>query len=170
MPFRTLFTSTALAVLMAAGTPPAQPTAAPWYRRSRSMELTGGNPRDSVVLTATGKRPDSLAIAMTFYVAGAVAHRQRWTSEDELYDVDSLRASPTKLAAFMRSRLDSVLTSVKREPINGELVANMGDEAVLRKIVPRPTRQIMFSFAFETSVFLVWDPARRRLVVFMECC
>lgn len=170
MSFRALFACTALAPLIIAGAPHAESASAPWYRRSRAIELTGGNLRDSVVLTATGKRPDSLAISMTFYVAGVVAHRQRWTSEDELYDVDSLRATPVKLAAFMRTRLDDVLTSVKREPINRELVAHMGDEALLRRIVPRPTRQIMFSFAFETSVFLVWDPARRRLVVFMECC
>ena len=143
---------------------------AAWYRRSRALDLTGTSPRDSVVLVATGKRVDSLAISMIVYVGGAVVHRQRWTSEDELYDVDSLKKEPAKLATYLRERLDEILASVKREPINTELVSHMGDEAALRKIAPRPTHQVMFSFAFETSTFLAWDPGRRRMVVFMECC
>lgn len=145
-------------------------SAAPWYRRSRTLDITGADPRDSVVLSATGPRADRLAIEMTFFVGGAVAYRQRWTSDDELSDAESLRASPARLATFMRSRLDTVLTLVKRERINREQVAHMGDAAMLRRITPRPTHQIVLSFAFETSVFLVWDPARRKLSVFMECC
>ena len=160
----------ALSVASESSAQVAASTQAPWYRRSRVLDLTGASPRDSVVLLATGKRADSLAISMIFYVSGAVVHRQRWTSEDELYDVDSLKKQPAKLEKFMRSRLDDVLGMVKREPINNELVEHMGDEAVLRKIVPRPTHQVMFSFAFETSTFLAWDPVRKRMVVFMECC
>ena len=148
-----------------ASSPPAA-----FYRRSRSFDLTGSNPRDSVVLVATGRRADSLAIVMSFHVGGVVVHRQRWTSEDELYDVDSLKGNPARLAAFMRPRLDEVLASVKRQPIDRELVSHMGDEALLRAIVPRPTHQVMYSFAFETSTFIAWDPARRKMVVFMECC
>ena len=160
----------ALSVASESGAQAAASTPASWYRRSRVLDLTGTSPRDSVVLVATGKRADSLAISMIFYVSGAVVHRQRWTSEDELYDVDSLKKQPAKLEKFMRSRLDDVLGMVKREPINSELVEHMGDEAALRKIVPRPTHQVMFSFAFETSTFLAWDPVRKRMVVFMECC
>ena len=162
-----------IAMLLVASEPRAQPspvTAAPWYRRSRALDLTGSNPRDSVVLTATGKRADRLASWMTFFVSDVVVHRQRWTSDDELYDVDSLRTSSARLAALMRTRLDDVLTSVKRQRINREQVSHMGDEAALRKSVPPPTHQVMFSFAFESSVFLAWDSARRRLFVFMECC
>ena len=148
---------------------PASATAA-FYRRSRTFDLTGSNPRDSVVLVATGKRADSLAIVMTFHVGGVVVHRQRWTSEDELYDADSLKNAPAKTATFMRARLDDVLASVKRQPIDPELVKHMGDEAALRAIKPRPTHHIMYSFAFETSTFLAWDPVKRKMVVYMECC
>ncbi len=144
--------------------------AAPWYRRARAFDLTGANPSDSVVLTATGKRADSLAVVMSFYVGGVVVHRQRWTSEDELADMDSLRKAPAKLAAYMRLRLDQSLASVKRERINRAQVTEMGDEALLRKIVPRPTHQIALSFGYENSLYFVWNPARRTLVVFMECC
>ena len=147
-----------------------QRTEAEWYRSSRTLDITAANPRDSIVLTAVGRRADSLAITMTFYVDGVAKHRQRWTSEDELSEVDSLRKSPVKLATFLRTRLDDILKQVKREPINREQVQHMGDAAVLRRIVPRPTQQIVLSFAFETSTFLVWDATRRRLVVFMECC
>lgn len=141
-----------------------------WYRRSRAIDLTGSNARDSIVLVATGKRADSLTISMTFYVGGAVAHRQRWTSDDELSDVDSLRSSPAKLATFMRRRLDTILSLVKREPINREQVKHMGDAALLKKIVPAPTHQIALSFGFENSLYFVWDAAKRQLVLFMECC
>lgn len=149
---------------------PATTTTAPFYRRSRTFDLTGSNPSDSVVLVATGKRADSLTIVMTFHVGGVVVHRQKWTSEDELYDADSLKKSPAKTATFMRKRLDDVLASVKRQPIDPELTKHMGDEAVLRAIKPRPTTHVMYSFAFETSTFLVWDPVKRKLVVYMECC
>jgi hypothetical protein len=148
----------------------ATPVATPWYRRARALELTGRNPRDSVVLTATGKRADSLAISMAFYVSGTLVHRQTWTSEDELADADALRTSPTKLAAFMRGRLDAVLGMVKREKINAEQVTHMGDGAVLKKIVPPPTHQIALSFGFENSLYFVWNPTTRKLMLFMECC
>lgn len=163
----------ALALVAAATTPSAAAPAKapdPWYRRSRALNITGANPRDSIVLTATGPRADRSSIVMTFYVAGTAVHRQTWQSDDELYEADALRAAPARLAAFMRARLDTVLTLVKRQPINREQVRHMGDEAALRRIVPRPTHQVVLSFAFETSVFLAWDPARRQLVVFMECC
>jgi hypothetical protein len=146
------------------------PAASPWYRRSRTLDITGSNPRDSIVLTATGKRGDSLAIAMTFYVAGSMVHRQKWTSEDELADADSLRASPARLAAFMRERLDTVLLLVKRERINAEQVRHMGDVTLLGKIVPAPTHQISLSFGFENSLYFVWNTTSRRLTLFMECC
>ncbi|MEQ1690582.1 MAG: hypothetical protein ABMA00_04815 [Gemmatimonas sp.] len=170
---RALVTGLALATMVFANESHAQSTAAStgtWYRKSRALEITGANPRDSVVLTALGKRADSLSISMAFYVGGVVKHRQRWPSEDELYDNDELKKSPAKLNAFMRRRLDDILTMVKRDTIDRELVKHMGDEAMLRRIAPRPTHQVMFSFAFETSTFLVWDPVRRRLRVFMECC
>jgi hypothetical protein len=101
---------------------------------------------------------------------GAAIHRQRWSSEDELYDTEVLRSKPEKLERLMRTRLDTALALVKRQPINREQVKHMGDETALRKIVPRPTHQIMLSFGFENSLFLAWDSARRTLVTFMECC
>ena len=167
------FLGLAVALLLGASALHAQATttaAAPWYRRARALDLTGANPQDSIVLMATGKRADSLAISMTFYVAGVVVHRQRWTSEDELADKDSLRKAPAKLTAFMRTRLDQVVGAVKREPINREQVSHMGDEAVLRKIEPRPTHQISLSFGYENSLYFVWNPTRRQLALFMECC
>ncbi len=144
--------------------------AAPWYRRSRTIDLTGASLSDSIVLLATGKKIDSLAISMTFYVGGKVVHVQRWTSEDELYDTDSLRKSPAKLQSYLRGRLDEVIKGVKRERINREQVQHMGDVALLKRIVPPPTHQVVLSYAFETSAFFAWDATKKKLVVFMECC
>lgn len=167
---RTLLIGLSLTVLSVASELRAQSVGTEWYRNSRPFNITGSNPRDSIVLRAVGRRADSLAVTMTFYVDGAVKHRQQWSSEDELYEADSLRSAPTRLAAFLRTRFNDILKGVKREPINREQVRHMGDAAMLRRIVPRPTTQIVLSFAFETSTFLAWDPARRRLAVFMECC
>lgn len=167
---RALFTGIALTMLALARESHAQPSTAFWYRKSRPFDVTGSNPRDSVVLSALGKRADSLAISMTFYVDGVAKHRQRWTSEDELYDNDELRKTPSKMNTFVRTRLDDILKMVKRDTISWEQVKHMGDGPMLRRIKPLPTHQVMFSFAFETSTFLAWDPVRRRLVVFMECC
>lgn len=167
---RRVFLGSSLVFLAAASQPPVAPPSAAWYRRSRALDVTGANPKDSIVLTATGKRADSLSIMMTLFVGGAVIHRERWTSEDELYDTEALRGTPDQLERLMRTRLDTALALVQRQPINREQVKHMGDEAALRKIVPRPTHQIMLSFGFENSLFMAWDPARRKLVTFMECC
>jgi hypothetical protein len=176
---RTFLVASSCALVAAVNQPPvardapvaaSSAPAASWYRRSRALDITGANARDSIVLTATGKRADSLSVTMTFFVGGAAIHRQRWSSEDELYDTEALRGKPNHLERLMRTRLDTALALVKRQPINREQVKHMGDETALRKIVPRPTHQIMLSFGFENSLFLAWDPARRTLVTFMECC
>lgn len=163
--------SVALAMLAAESLAQPQPAgAAAWYRRSRALDITGTNPSDSIVLTATGKRADSLAITLQFYVDGSVVHRQRWTSEDELADADSLRKSPARLASFMRTRLDEVVRHVKRERINAEQVQHMGDAALLKKMRQAPTHQIALSFGNENSLYFVWNAATRRMELFMECC
>jgi len=112
----------------------AQSSAAVWYRKSRALEIMSAYPRDSVVLTAVGRRADRLAISMSCDVDGVVKHRQRWTSEGELYDADPQK-TPVQLATFMQARLDDILVTVKREPINRELVKHMGDAPLLRRIV-----------------------------------
>lgn len=160
-----------LAVCCACTAEPAhQSTSSAWYQRSRVLDLTGANPRDSVVLSADGTRSDSLAIAARFFVEGVEVYAQRWTSADELYEADSLRNSPAAMDTFMRARLDDILGHIKREPINREQVFHMGDEAILQGIVPSPTHQVVLSYAFESSEFLAWDPRARRFVIFMECC
>lgn len=151
-----------------AGTTSAQ--AAPFYRRSHSLDITGTNPRDSIVLVATGARADKLAIAMTFFVNGAVAHVQRWTSADALADDALLKEPPAKVGMYLRAALDATLAQTKREPINAEQVQHMGDAALLKRITPRPTHQLALSFGVENTLYFVWNPTKRKLELFMECC
>ena len=173
MTLRAALASYMLALVLLASVLPAQ---APsngndaWYGRSRTLDIAGTNPRDSIVLTAVGKHADSLAIAMVFYVGGSVVHRQRWSSDDELADADSLRKSPARLAAFMRTRLDDVLVLVRRERIDPEQVQHMGDAALLKRMRPAPTHHVALSFGFENSLYFVWNAATKRLMLFMECC
>lgn len=142
----------------------------PFYRKSHLLDITGKNPRDSIVLVATGPRAERLKIAMTFYVNGAVAHVQQWGSGDELDGQDSLKSNATKLSAYMRSRLDATLAQTQRGPINAEQVQHMGDAALLKRITPRPTHQLALSFGVENTLYFVWNPTKRKLELFMECC
>lgn len=161
------FTGALLCVLVAGADVGAQQ---PFYRKARPLDITGKNPRDSIVLVATGTRADQLKMAMTFYVSGAPVHVQHWGSADELDGQDDLKSNAPKLSAHMRNRLDAALTQTKREPINAEQVKHMGDAAVLKRIAPKPTHQIALSFGFENTLYFVWDPSKQKLVMFMECC
>src|SRR5687768_10469012 len=78
--------------------PPESATAAaplPWYRRVRTLDLTGDGQADSVRLEAVGARPDSLRLTLSLVVDGLEKHREAWGSSYELALLDSAdRASP----------------------------------------------------------------------------
>ena len=149
---------------VASATPPS------WYRRVRTLDLTGDGQVDSVRLDAVGTRPDSLRITLLLIVAGAVRHREAWGSSYELALLDTARRDPP-VATVLRAQLDSVLASVRVERLDAPGVRLMAeDSAILRGLEPRPAHRISFAYGYETTVRLVWDAPRQRFVRLWSCC
>jgi len=143
----------------------------PWYRRVRTLDLTGDGVADSVRLEATGSRPDSLGITLALIVNGHEKHLEAWSSSDELAELDSASRLPSRVATVLRARLDSVLASVIVQRLDAPGVRLMAeDSAVLSGLHPRPTQRISFSYGYETTVRLVWDAPRERFVRLWTCC
>src|SRR2546427_13099403 len=57
-----------------------------WYRAARALDLTGDGRPDSIVLTANGRRSDSLVVVLVLVGDGRGAYRLTWPSGDELAD------------------------------------------------------------------------------------
>jgi hypothetical protein len=144
---------------------------APWYRRTRTLDLTGDGHADSVRLDAVGARPDSLRVTLRILVSGQEKHRERWGSSYELALLDSsVRVAP-EVGAILRAKLDSVLASVVVQQLDAPGVRLMAeDSAVLAALEPRPTQRVSFSYGYETTVRLVWDAPRERFVRLWSCC
>ena len=124
--------------------------AAPWYRASRIMDLTGDGQADSVRLEAVGPRPDSLRITLSFVVDGQEKHRAVWGSSYELALVDSVTRVAPRVDAVLRAKLDSVLASVTVQRLDAPGVHLMAeDSALLAGLVPRPTQRVSFSYGYE---------------------
>lgn len=144
---------------------------APWYDRTRTLDLTGDGEADSVRLRATGESPDSLRIALVLLVGGEEKHREAWESGYELALLDSARRSRPRVDSVLRARLDSVLASVAVEPLDARDSRLMPeDSAILAGIEPRPTQEISFSYGYETTSRLFWDAPRKRFVQLWSCC
>lgn len=143
----------------------------PWYRRVRTLDLTGDGVADTVRLEATGPRLDSLPITLVLIVNGHEKHREAWSSSDELTLLDSASRLPSRVATILRARLDSVLASVTLARLDAPGVRLMAeDSAVLSSLQPRPTQRISFSYGYETTVRVVWDAPRERFVRLWTCC
>lgn len=151
---------------------PAASAATPlWYRRARVIDLTGDDELDSVRLEAMGTRPDSLRVTLLLVVGGAEKHREEWGSSYELALVDTTRREPPQVAALLRAQLDSVLSSVRVQPLDAPGVRLLAeDSTIVRGLEPRPTHRISFAYGFETTVRLVWDAPRQRFVRLWSCC
>ncbi len=159
--------------------PPAEPSPesatagapAPWYRRARTLDLTGDGQADSVRLEAVGARPDSLRITLRLLVNGLEKHREAWGSSYELALLDSLTRVSPRVNAVVRAKLDSVLASVVVQRLDAATVRFMAeDSAALTELEPRPTHRVSFSYGYETTVRLVWDAPRERFVRLWSCC
>lgn len=158
---------------LALETTPASPAAiavTPWYSRARALDLTGDGQADSVLLEALGADPDSLAITLSFVVAGKERHREQWGSSYELALLDSVGRRP-RVDVVLRVQLDSVLASVVVQRLDAPGVQLMAeDSVVLARLDPQPTHRVSFSYGYETTARLVWDAPRERFVRLWSCC
>jgi hypothetical protein len=154
-------------------TPESTSTAAPasWYRRVRTLDLTGDGRADSVRLEAVGARPESLRVTLALLVDGEEKHREAWGSSYEVALLDSTARADSQVNAVVRAKLDSVLASVVVERLDAAGVRLMAeDSAVLAGLEPRPTQRVSFSYGYETTVRLVWDAPGERFVRLWSCC
>ena len=143
----------------------------PWYRKTRTLDLTNDGRADSVLLQAVGTRPDSLAITLSFIVDGANKHREAWGSSYELVVVDSAARAGSGVDTLLRARLDSVLASVIVQRLDAPGVQLMReDSTILARLDPRPTHRVSFAYGFETTARLVWDAPNERFVRLWSCC
>ena len=162
--------SAAVVVLGCSASEPAD-APAPWYRRARTLDLTGDGQADSVRLEAVGGRPDSLRITLSLLVNGLEKHREAWGSSYELTLLDSTARLSPRVSAIVRAKLDSVLASVVVQRLDAAAVRLMAeDSAVLAGLEPRPTHRVSFSYGYETTVRLVLDAPRERFVRLWSCC
>ena len=144
---------------------------APWYRRMRTLDLTGDGRADSGRLEAMGTRPDSLRVTLSLLVDGEEKHREAWGSSYELALLDSADRVSPNATAVVRAKLDTVLASVVVQRLDAPGVRLMAeDSAVLAGLEPRPTHRVSFSYGYETTVRLVWDAPRERFVRLWSCC
>ena len=144
---------------------------APWYRRVRTLDLTGEGKADSIRLEAVGSRPDSLRITLSLLIDGLERHREAWGSSYELALLDSTARVSPRARAVVRAKLDTVLASVVVERLDAAGVRLMAeDSAVLSGLEPRPTHRVSFSYGYETTVRLLWDAPRQRFVRLFSCC
>lgn len=144
---------------------------APWYAKSRTIDLTGDGVADSVRLEARGDQVDSLSIALRLIVGGEEKHREEWGSSYELAMVDSAVRRSRGSDAILRAKLDSVLASVEVLRIGSPGARPMlEDSSTLAAIDPRPELQVSFSYGFESTARFAWDAPRRRFVQLWSCC
>ena len=179
-----LVTSIAIAVLGCPASEPAdQPRAethpesaaaaapAPWYRRARTLDLTGDGQADTVRLEAIGTRPESLRVTLSLLIDGQEKHREAWGSSYELALLDSAARVSPRVNAVVRAKLDSVLASVLVQRLDAPGVRLMAeDSSALAGLDPRPAHRVSFSYGYETTVRLVWDAPRERFVRLWSCC
>ena len=144
---------------------------APWYRRARTLDLTGDGQADSVRLVAQGAHPDRLSITLSFVVDGEEKHREEWGSSYELALLDSAARVRPRVDVFLRAQLESALASVVVQRLDGPGVRLMEeDRVVLARLEPRPTHRVSFSYGYESTARLVWDAPRERFVRLWSCC
>ena len=156
---------------VAAGVDTSETAPPPWYRRGRSLDLTGDANADSAHLEAVGERSDSLRVTLTLLVDGEEKHREEWGSSYELEFVDAALRRGARADTVLRGKLDSVLASVAVRPLDAPGARPMReDSAVLAELQARPAQLISFSYGFESTVRLVWDAPNRRFVRLWSCC
>ena len=125
---------------------------------------------DSVVLVADGILPDRVTAVMRFFVDGAEAHTETWSSSYELMARDSVSADSASVRRFLTERFARALESVTFEPVDTASIAMFSDLAVLDRVTPRPASQVAFSYGLESTVALAFDRRSRRFVTLWGCC
>ncbi len=141
----------------------AQP-ATVWYREARALDLTGDGRSDSIILTANGRRSDSLVVVLVFLVDGREAYRLAWPSGYELVDPQLPDTTQASVNAYVRRRLGQILLGVRTEPLEPASLLEFGDPSALRALQPLPAQDVVFAYGYESTLWLGWDARAKRFV------
>ncbi len=134
------------------------------YRAVRVLDLTGDGRPDSVILTASGHRSDSLSVVLVFVVDSGEAYRHTWPSAYELVDPDLPDTTQASVDRYVRGRLDQILQGVHTEPLDTTTLLELGDSSALRGLKPPPALQVMYAYGYESGLWLGWDARTKRFV------
>lgn len=160
--------------LVACSEPAARPHggSADWYRRSLARDFTSDQRTDSIVVSATGSRSDSLLVELSIFVDKQKAFSAQWQSQEELLDLTAPFTRPPRSDSVVRAHLDGILADLRYGPLDTGSVRALGDTAVLAlvKRTGKLPSELTFSFGYESSYGLVWDPATRQFLIAYSCC
>lgn len=140
-----------------------------WLTRYRSIDFTGDGIEDTVRLEAVGRDVDSIRIALTFVSGGELRWGVEWASPYEL-TIPAPPEDPAARAEHLRKRLGRVISSVQLEPFDRTAYLTMAQDVDSTILTSPPARQVTFSFGYETTVVLAWDPVTERLRLLHSCC
>ena len=140
-----------------------------WYSAERKLDLDGDAILDRVSLTAVGTRSDSLKIFLRLLVGPTVAWNEEWTSEYNLVDPPEF-TSTSERDSYIRDAFDRTLETVEREPFDSAAYFSMSEEPDSALYASPPSHQVSFSYGYETTVYLRWDPRARQFVLLYSCC
>ena len=141
----------------------------PWLTRYRSIDFTGDGIEDTVRLQAVGREVDSLRVTLTFVSGGVTRLETGWGSDYELV-IPTPPEDKAARAEHLRRRLGRVISSVQLEPFDRTAYLTMAQEVDSTLLASPPARQVTFSYGYETTVVLAWDPVAERLRVLHSCC
>jgi hypothetical protein len=152
---------------------------APWFERSRVIDLTGDGVPDTLRVTAKGRSWKDISAAFTIRSAGQVLYEHTWDGRDHF-----MHASETGSDAAMKTALNDILWGPHVRVLDGEIlcrdmvVADLSEHAdtvaadlVIRELLE--ARRLSLNFTpgdGETNRVLAWSARLDRFVLVAGCC
>ena len=167
---RLLLLCTITTAIVGCRSTPVPRTAAPWFQAQRTLDLTGDGRADVVSIRAEGPSSESLLVTLTFLVNGEERWREPWYSDYMLIDPPHFPQGEVDRAAYVREGLKRALESVSVAAFDSAQYAMMADSIDSALVRQPPARQIMVSYGYETTLVLIWDPAKRTFRAVWGCC
>jgi hypothetical protein len=141
-----------------------------WYTGSRTIDLNRDGRQDSVIVQATGRSSDSLTITLAFRVDRQLVWLEKWESSYELVDPPPFPNGVSGQDAYVKKALVDALNSVSVESFRLDEYASMSNSIDSTLVLKPPDFQVSFSYGYETTVVLYWDPGASKFKLAWVCC
>jgi len=152
------------------GSPVQQERPDSWFRGETVIDLTHDGVKDTVLLEAVGPSSDDLLITMTFVVDGKESWREEWSSSYMLIDPPPFPEGEASRSEYIRQQLYSTLNGISVQSFDVatyEMMAYSVDSLMLKS---PPPQEILFSYGYESTIVLYWDPASEEFRMSWSCC